>query len=214
MVATLWCVYWTKQSRVDFLLLQRLYREDYHKHKDKIHTTYDTPDIKQVKMNQAHLSDVQNQFSCHSCSWFYSCSIIIISVRICSIHATSCFLHILAVVQREVLQQQRPADLHAHYTRADALLPRQSHLQWGTVERVNYFQIMGFKCNKLFAEFYFVVVVFSWNTKRILFGWEALAASCMTLQRWSMFATSPNKGYVFTHLWQISLYNISLYFNN
>ncbi|XP_037645679.1 nebulin isoform X42 [Sebastes umbrosus] len=36
----------------------RLYREDYHKTKDKIHTTYDTPDIKQVKMNQAHLSDL------------------------------------------------------------------------------------------------------------------------------------------------------------
>uniref|UniRef100_A0A673A5R0 Nebulin n=1 Tax=Sphaeramia orbicularis TaxID=375764 RepID=A0A673A5R0_9TELE len=37
---------------------ERLYREDYHKQKDKIHTTYDTPDIKQVKMNQEHLSDV------------------------------------------------------------------------------------------------------------------------------------------------------------
>ncbi|XP_070832626.1 nebulin [Chaetodon trifascialis] len=36
----------------------RLYREDYHKQKDKIHTTYDTPDIKQVKMNQEHLSDL------------------------------------------------------------------------------------------------------------------------------------------------------------
>ncbi|XP_029980825.1 nebulin [Sphaeramia orbicularis] len=37
---------------------ERLYREDYHKQKDKIHTTYDTPDIKQVKMNQEHLSDL------------------------------------------------------------------------------------------------------------------------------------------------------------
>ncbi|XP_034002991.1 nebulin isoform X9 [Trematomus bernacchii] len=36
----------------------RLYRELYHKQKDKIHTTYDTPDIKQVKMNQKHLSDL------------------------------------------------------------------------------------------------------------------------------------------------------------
>ncbi|XP_068458209.1 nebulin isoform X2 [Clinocottus analis] len=36
----------------------RLYREDYHKQKDKIHTTYDTPDIRQVKMNQTHLSDL------------------------------------------------------------------------------------------------------------------------------------------------------------
>ncbi|CAK6968548.1 LOW QUALITY PROTEIN: nebulin [Scomber scombrus] len=34
----------------------RLYREEYHKKKDKIHTTYDTPDIKQVKMNQENLS--------------------------------------------------------------------------------------------------------------------------------------------------------------
>ena len=41
-----------------FSLPQRLYRQDYHKTKDKIHTTYDTPDIKQVKMNQDHLSDV------------------------------------------------------------------------------------------------------------------------------------------------------------
>ncbi|KAM8857264.1 nebulin isoform 35-T37 [Synchiropus picturatus] len=36
----------------------RLYREAYHKTKDKIHTTYDTPDIRQVKMNQDHLSDL------------------------------------------------------------------------------------------------------------------------------------------------------------
>ncbi|XP_075336119.1 nebulin isoform X5 [Odontesthes bonariensis] len=36
----------------------RLYREMYQKQKDKIHTTYDTPDIKQVKMNQANLSDL------------------------------------------------------------------------------------------------------------------------------------------------------------
>uniref|UniRef100_A0A672HDN2 Nebulin n=1 Tax=Salarias fasciatus TaxID=181472 RepID=A0A672HDN2_SALFA len=36
---------------------KRLYRETYHKQKDKIHTTYDTPDIRQVKMNQDHLSD-------------------------------------------------------------------------------------------------------------------------------------------------------------
>ncbi|XP_028250344.1 nebulin isoform X3 [Parambassis ranga] len=37
---------------------ERLYRELYHKQKDKIHTTYNTPDIKQVKMNQEHLSDL------------------------------------------------------------------------------------------------------------------------------------------------------------
>lgn len=41
---------------------QRLYRETYHKQKDKIHTTYDTPDIRQVKMNQEHLSDVWSHF--------------------------------------------------------------------------------------------------------------------------------------------------------
>ncbi|XP_077436854.1 nebulin isoform X1 [Vanacampus margaritifer] len=37
---------------------ERLYREDYHKQKDKIHTTYHTPEIKQVKMNQDHISDL------------------------------------------------------------------------------------------------------------------------------------------------------------
>ncbi|XP_069389533.1 nebulin isoform X6 [Paralichthys olivaceus] len=36
----------------------RLYREEYQHKKDKIHTTYDTPDIKQVKMNQQNLSDL------------------------------------------------------------------------------------------------------------------------------------------------------------
>ncbi|XP_029689943.1 nebulin isoform X7 [Takifugu rubripes] len=40
------------------IINERLYRENYHKQKDKIHTTYDTPDIKQVKMNQEHLSDL------------------------------------------------------------------------------------------------------------------------------------------------------------
>ncbi|XP_067372352.1 nebulin isoform X7 [Channa argus] len=40
------------------IINDRLYREDYHKHKDKIHTTYDTPDIKQVKKNQENLSDL------------------------------------------------------------------------------------------------------------------------------------------------------------
>ncbi|KAG7502438.1 nebulin isoform X4 [Solea senegalensis] len=40
------------------IINERLYREEYHKNKDKIHTTYDTPDIKQVKMNQSHLSDL------------------------------------------------------------------------------------------------------------------------------------------------------------
>ncbi|KAI4788154.1 hypothetical protein KUCAC02_036038, partial [Chaenocephalus aceratus] len=44
-----------KQAKLNSV---RLYRELYHKQKDKIHTTYDTPDIKQVKMNQKHLSDL------------------------------------------------------------------------------------------------------------------------------------------------------------
>ncbi|XP_054602616.1 nebulin isoform X5 [Nothobranchius furzeri] len=40
------------------IINDRLYRETYQKHKDKIHTTYDTPDIKQVKSNQRNLSDL------------------------------------------------------------------------------------------------------------------------------------------------------------
>ncbi|XP_023265507.1 nebulin isoform X1 [Seriola lalandi dorsalis] len=40
------------------IINERLYRELYQKQKDKIHTTYDTPDIRQVKMNQANLSDL------------------------------------------------------------------------------------------------------------------------------------------------------------
>ena len=43
-----------------------------------------------------------------------------------SIHATFfCSLLIVVVLQREILQHQRTTDLYAHYTRADALLPRQ-----------------------------------------------------------------------------------------
>ncbi|XP_015251974.1 PREDICTED: nebulin isoform X3 [Cyprinodon variegatus] len=40
------------------IINDRLYRETYHKQKDKIHTTYDTPEVKQVKMNQQNLSDI------------------------------------------------------------------------------------------------------------------------------------------------------------
>ncbi|MEQ2250443.1 hypothetical protein ILYODFUR_000844 [Ilyodon furcidens] len=40
------------------IINDRLYREAYHKQKDKIHTIYDTPDVKQVKMNQYNLSDL------------------------------------------------------------------------------------------------------------------------------------------------------------
>lgn len=114
--------------RVASSLLQRLYREDYHKHKDKIHTTYDTPDIKQVKMNQNHLSDVRSHNLCHKCSCLCACGRMAFKSVVCS-------LHIPAVVQREVQQQQRSADLDADHTWADALLQRQSDLQRGTVKR-------------------------------------------------------------------------------
>ena len=52
------------QSSPSSSLGQRLYREQYEKDKDKIHSTLDTPDIRQVKMNQEHLSEViQRQYS-------------------------------------------------------------------------------------------------------------------------------------------------------
>ncbi|KAG7276422.1 hypothetical protein CRUP_007482 [Coryphaenoides rupestris] len=44
--------------KVNQVINQRLYREQYEKQKDKIHSTLDTPDFKQVKMNQANLSDL------------------------------------------------------------------------------------------------------------------------------------------------------------
>lgn len=89
-----------------FLLLQRLYRETYHKQKDKIHTTYDTPDIKQVKMNQEHLSDVRapTDYNIHVLFFLNSC---------CKMDFF-CSLLTLVVLQREILQQQRPADIVAH----------------------------------------------------------------------------------------------------
>lgn len=46
-----------------------------------------------------------------------------------------CSLLILVVLQREILQQQRPADLYAHYSRADALLPCQWDHQRGMAKR-------------------------------------------------------------------------------
>lgn len=90
-----------------FLLLQRLYRETYHKQKDKIHTTYDTPDIKQVKMNQEHLSDVRapTDYNIH----------VLFFLKIHAVRWTFfCSLLTLVVLQREILQQQRPADIVAH----------------------------------------------------------------------------------------------------
>ncbi|XP_078795270.1 nebulin isoform X13 [Oryzias latipes] len=44
--------------KVNKMINDRLYREAYEKQKDKIHLTYDTPDINQVKMNQRNLSDL------------------------------------------------------------------------------------------------------------------------------------------------------------
>ncbi|XP_024142250.1 nebulin isoform X16 [Oryzias melastigma] len=45
--------------KVNKIINDRLYREAYEKQKDKIHLTYDTPDINQVKMNQRNLSDLR-----------------------------------------------------------------------------------------------------------------------------------------------------------
>lgn len=171
-------------------LLQRLYRQDYHKQKDKIHTTYDTPDIKQVKMNQKHLSDVRGHHTIDVIyiPCLYWCSLLM---------PPFCPLLILVVLQREILQQQRPADLYAHYPWADALPPRQWNHQRGMVKTVSCrlsWKWTDFCWKCLLRAF----CVFSSNTKRIWFGWEASAASCTTPQRWSPSATSPNKGYVFT----------------
>uniref|UniRef100_A0A670IFX7 Nebulin n=1 Tax=Podarcis muralis TaxID=64176 RepID=A0A670IFX7_PODMU len=44
--------------KVNKILNERLYREVYHKNKDKIHTTPDTPEIRQVKTNQESISDL------------------------------------------------------------------------------------------------------------------------------------------------------------
>ncbi|KAM6465183.1 nebulin isoform 38-T39 [Liasis olivaceus] len=44
--------------KVNKILNERLYREIYHKNKDKIHTTPDTPHIRQVKINQEAFSDL------------------------------------------------------------------------------------------------------------------------------------------------------------
>ncbi|CAL8343109.1 unnamed protein product, partial [Boreogadus saida] len=44
--------------KVNKVINPRLYREQYEKDKDKIHSTLDTPDIRQVKMNQEHLSEL------------------------------------------------------------------------------------------------------------------------------------------------------------
>ncbi|KAH0621391.1 hypothetical protein JD844_022635 [Phrynosoma platyrhinos] len=44
--------------KVNKILNERLYRETYHKNKDKIHTTPDTPEIRQVKTNQESISDL------------------------------------------------------------------------------------------------------------------------------------------------------------
>ncbi|XP_067405578.1 nebulin isoform X28 [Emydura macquarii macquarii] len=45
-------------KNVNKVLNERLYREIYHKNKDKIHTTPDTPEIRQVKATQEAISDL------------------------------------------------------------------------------------------------------------------------------------------------------------
>uniref|UniRef100_A0A8C3IS31 Nebulin n=1 Tax=Chrysemys picta bellii TaxID=8478 RepID=A0A8C3IS31_CHRPI len=45
-------------KKVNKVLNERLYREIYHKNKDKIHTTPDTPEIRQVKATQEAISDL------------------------------------------------------------------------------------------------------------------------------------------------------------
>ncbi|KAJ8350700.1 hypothetical protein SKAU_G00258300 [Synaphobranchus kaupii] len=44
--------------KVNGIINDRLYREQYHREKDRIHTTYDTPEIKQVKATQVAVSDL------------------------------------------------------------------------------------------------------------------------------------------------------------
>lgn len=51
---------WSIMLSLDSLFpKQRLYREKYEKEKDKIHSIYDTPEIKQVKATQEAISDVR-----------------------------------------------------------------------------------------------------------------------------------------------------------
>ncbi|KAK0145104.1 Nebulin [Merluccius polli] len=52
--------------KVNQVINQRLYRQQYEKMKDKIHSTLDTPDINQVKKNQENLSDLLYREKYHS----------------------------------------------------------------------------------------------------------------------------------------------------
>lgn len=95
----------------------------------------------------------------------------------------------LVVLQREILQQQRPADLHAYYTWAHALLPCQSDHQWGIVGKKRNMHLDTNRSKINWTKWFCVL---SWNTKRIWCGWGVLAASCMTPLRWSTSETSPS----------------------
>lgn len=99
-----------------------------------------------------------------------------------------------AVVQREIQQHPRPADLPSYHAPTDALLPRQRNHQRGEwlIDTHNKL-VSGRSC--FCPRRPMILLAFSWNTKRIWCGWEAWAASCMTLQRWSTCATLPNRGY-------------------
>ncbi|XP_031749336.1 nebulin isoform X21 [Xenopus tropicalis] len=52
--------------KVNKILNERLYREVYHKQKDKIHTTPDTPEIRQVKATQDAISDLVYKSDYHN----------------------------------------------------------------------------------------------------------------------------------------------------
>lgn len=167
---------------------QRLYREDYHKQKDKIHTTYDTPDIKQVKMNQEHLSDV----------WTFLLPLLFLLLNrfklcilfmpsLCSLAFPSCG------TRRNTTTTEASWSLcpsHPSWCTATTSMRSPARYAKQRLPLNTPFENTSFVLKNLY-----IVFAFSWNTKRIWCGWEALAASCMTLQRWSTSATSPNRGW-------------------
>lgn len=55
---------------IDVLFFQRLYRARYEKEKDKVHSVYDTPEIRQVKATQEAISDVSKAWLMCSLSKF------------------------------------------------------------------------------------------------------------------------------------------------
>lgn len=182
--------YWDKNSLMChiFSFRQRLYREDYHKHKDKIHTTYDTPDIKQVKMNQEHLSDVRTFLSpllFLLLNRFELC--ILFMPSLCSLVCPSCG------TRRNTTTTEASWSLcpsHPSWCTATTSMRSLARYAKQRLPLDTPFENTSFVITNVY-----IVFAFSWNTKRIWCGWEASAASCMTLQRWSTSATSPNSGW-------------------